>query len=413
MMARLPVIAARWALAVWCLSTGASSARAEPDLELFTREGCPRCVDAKRFLEGLLREDPRLVLVIRPVDRDEAALARFRQVSEAAGIAVPGLPTLVVRGDVLVGFDGAETTGARIREALASGRGGLAVAGASGASDAGVSRGDAMCGLEAVCEGGAPANGPPGGVRHGGSSVDTTFGRVSVEELGLPVFTLVLGLIDGFNPCAMWVLLFLLSMLVNLKDRRRMAIIAATFVAASGVVYFAFMAAWLNVFLLIGLSRGVQIGLGVLGLLVAAINIKDFFAFKVGVSLTISDSAKPGLYARTRKILREQRLMASLAGVVVLAVAVNLVELLCTAGLPAVYTAVLAEQGIEAFDRYAYLALYNVAYMADDALMVTIAIVTMDKTRLTERGGRWLKLVSGLVMLLLGLALVFFPEALF
>jgi len=397
MRPQIPTTATRCLIVVWCLTLWASAARAEPDLELFTRLGCPHCVDAKAFLQGLVLEDPRLTLVIQPVDQDDAALERLRVLSAAAKIAVPGLPTLVVRGTVLVGFDDAATTGAQVRAILAGGP--PATSGAAA---------DGTCGVEATCDG-TPATGPPSTTRE----VGTAFGTVSVEELGLPVFTLVLGLIDGFNPCAMWVLLFLLSMLVNLKDRRRMTAIAGTFVVASGLTYFAFMAAWLNVFLLIGLSRGVQLGLGVLGLLVAAINIKDFFAFKVGVSLTISDSAKPGIYARTRKVLREQRLATSLAGVVVLAFAVNLVELLCTAGLPAVYTAVLAEQGIESLDRYAYLALYNVAYMFDDALMVTIAIVTLDKTRLTERGGRWLKLVSGLVMLLLGLALVFFPEVLF
>lgn len=383
------------AVFVWVV-LASSAARAEPDVELFTRQGCPHCVDAKVFFEGLVHERPDLVVLVREVDRDEAALDRLRAVTRDAKVAVVGLPTMVVRGQVLVGFDDAATTGAKVRALLAG-----------GPPSSGAGEGEGLCGVEAACDEGTPATGPP----HG--EVDTTFGAVSVEELGLPVFTVVLGLIDGFNPCAMWVLLFLLSMLVNLKDRRRMTVIATTFVVASGLVYFAFMAAWLNVFLLIGLSRGVQVGLGVVGLLVAAINIKDFFAFKVGVSLTISDSAKPGIYARTRKVLREQHLAASLAGVVVLAFAVNVVELLCTAGLPAVYTAVLAEQGIESFERYAYLGLYNVAYMFDDALMVTIAIVTLDKTRLTERGGRWLKLVSGLVMLLLGLSLVFFPELLF
>lgn len=256
---------------VWVMLV-ASAARAEPDVELFTREGCPHCADAKAFLEGLVRELPGLVVLVREVDRDEAALERLRAVARDGKIAVLGLPTMVVRGQVLVGFDDAATSGARVRVLLEGG---------PRTSEAG--EGEGVCGVESACDGATPATGPPR------SEVDTTFGAVSVEELGLPVFTLVIGLIDGFNPCAMWVLLFLLSMLVNLKDRRRMAIIAATFVAASGVVYFA----------------------------------------------------------------------------------------------------------------------------ADDALMVTIAIVTMDKTRLTERGGRWLKLVSGLVMLLLGLALVFFPEALF
>src|SRR5690606_40233250 len=105
------------------------------------------------------------------------------------------------------------------------------------------------------------------------TGVDTTlFGAVDVERLGLPLFTLAIGLLDGFNPCAMWVLLFLLSMLVHLKDRTRMALIAGMFVLVSGAIYFAFMAAWLNVFLAVGMSFAVQVALALLALLVGAIN---------------------------------------------------------------------------------------------------------------------------------------------
>ena len=120
--------------------------------------------------------------------------------------------------------------------------------------------------------------------------------------------TIVIGLLDGFNPCAMWVLLFLLSLLINLQDRRKMALIAGTFVLVSGVVYFAFMAAWLNMFLLIGFSRPVQVGLGGIALFVGAVNVKDFFALHHGITLSIPESAKPGLYARVRGILQAEHL---------------------------------------------------------------------------------------------------------
>ncbi len=157
-------------------------------------------------------------------------------------------------------------------------------------------------------------------------SIDTSwFARLSAGELGLPLFTIVTGLMDGFNPCAMWVLLFLLSLLVNLQDRRKMAVIAETFVLVSGLVYFAFMAAWLNIFLLIGLSLPIQIGLGGVALLVGMVNVKDFFALHCGISLSIPESAKPGLYSRIRGILQADNLTGALAGLV------NLVELLCTA----------------------------------------------------------------------------------
>lgn len=114
---------------------------------------------------------------------------------------------------------------------------------------------------------------------------------------------MLVGLLDGFNPCAMWVLLFLLAMLVNLKSRSRMALIAGTFVLVSGIVYFAFMAAWLTVFMLIGISQPVRILLALASLLVGAINLKDFFAFGRGPSLSIPESAKPGIYKRMRGVL--------------------------------------------------------------------------------------------------------------
>jgi hypothetical protein len=208
----------------------------------------------------------------------------------------------------------------------------------------------------------------------------------------------------------MWVLLFLLSLLVNLHDRRKMALIAGTFVAVSGLFYFAFMAAWLNVFLLLGFSRAVQITLGSVALLVGAVNIKDFFAFHSGLSLSIPESAKPGLYVRIRRILQAEYLAGALAGVVVLAGLVNTIELLCTAGFPAVYTQILTMHQLPTWQYYAYLGLYNLAYILDDTVMVTIAVITLSRRKLQEQTGRWLKLTSGLVMASLGAVLLLHPK---
>jgi hypothetical protein len=237
-------------------------------------------------------------------------------------------------------------------------------------------------------------------------------GRLEARRLGLPLFTIAIGLIDGFNPCAMWVLLFLLAMLVNVRDRRRVALVAGTFVAVSALAYYAFMAAWLNAFLLVGLSRAAQVALGVLALGVGAVHAKDFFAAHRGPSLSIPESAKPGIYARTRKILAAKSVWLALAGAAGLALVVNVIELLCTAGLPAVYTQVLARQGVSPASRYGYLALYDAAYMLDDGVMVAIAVITLGKRKLQERGGRILKLVSGATLVVLGAMLLFAPELL-
>jgi hypothetical protein len=235
-------------------------------------------------------------------------------------------------------------------------------------------------------------------------------GEVRWRDWGMPAFTVMVGLIDGFNPCAMWVLLFLLSVLVNLKDRWKILAVAGTFVLVSGIAYFLFMAAWMNVFYLVGLLRPVQIALGLLGIVVGSIHIKDFFAFGKGISLSIPEKAKPGLYGRVRKIVQAESLGAAIVGATVLAVLVNVVELLCTAGLPAMYTGILTAQGYPVWLNYLYLLLYILAYMFDDSLMVAIVVVTLGRHKLQERGGRILKLISGLVIFILGAIMLLVPE---
>jgi glutaredoxin len=345
-----------------------------PDLEVFVRAGCPHCEAAKVFLDELRRERPPLWIAVHDVAEDSAARKRLETLAAERGIPRLGVPTFLIASELIVGFRSSDTTGAEIRARLDR-------------QARGTSRPQAV-----------------------GSIQTRWFGELRVGDLGIPLFTIVIGLLDGFNPCAMWVLLFLLSLLVNLQDRRKMALIAGTFVLVSGLVYFAFMAAWLNVFLLIGLSRTVQIALGGIALFVGAVNVKDFFALHHGISLSIPESAKPGLYARVRDILQAEHLAGAMAGIVVLAGLVNLVELLCTAGFPALYTQILTLQQMPSWEYYSYLGLYNLAYIFDDSLMVAIAVITLSRKKLQERAGRWLKLVSGTVMVGLGGLLLLKPE---
>jgi hypothetical protein len=162
--------------------------------------------------------------------------------------------------------------------------------------------------------------------------------------------------------------------------------------------------------LLIGISRLMQMLLGGVALLVGSLNLKDFFAFGSGPSVGIPQVAKPGIYRQVRRILRADNLGGALAAVIVLAILVNTVELLCTAGLPAIYTQVLATYSLPRMAYYGYLALYNLAYIADDSLMLTVAVVTLSRRKLQEGGGRWLKLLSAIVMLALGLVLLLKPD---
>lgn len=363
-------------LVLLVLGSGARVQAGEPvpDLEVFVRAGCPHCEAAEIFLDELRRERPSLQIAIYDVAENSAARQRLATLVAERGMTRLGVPIFLIGTELVIGFLSADTTGAEIRARLDQNTQGAA---------------------------------PPPAVE----SIQTKwFGELRVRDLGLPLFTIVIGLLDGFNPCAMWVLLFLLSLLVNLQDRRKMALIAGTFVLVSGLMYFAFMAAWLNMFLLIGLSRAVQIALGGIAVLVGAVNVKDFFALHHGISLSIPESAKPGLYARVRGILQAEHLAGAMAGIVILAGLVNIIELLCTAGFPALYTQILTLQQMPSWEYYGYLGLYNLAYIFDDSLMVTIAVVTLSRRKLQERAGRWLKLISGLVMVGLGGLLLMKPD---
>jgi glutaredoxin len=345
-----------------------------PDLEIFVRTGCPHCEAAKNFLKELQREHPSLRIAVYDIAQDAAARQRLSALTAERGLATIGVPTFLIGTELIVGFLSNDTTGVSIRTKL----------------DQRSHENQDSPEIE--------------GIR------TRWFGALHVTDVGLPLFTVIIGLIDGLNPCSMWVLLFMLSLLANLSNRMKMLLIAGTFVAVEGLAYFAFMAAWLNLFLFIGLSRLVELGLGTIGAVAGVINIKDFWAFRRGVSLGIPEAAKPGLYARIRHILQAESIVAALAGTVVLAVLVQAVELLCTAGLPALYTRILTLQHLDRWIYYGYLVLYNIAYMLDDLLVLAVGIVTMTHYKLQEREGRWLKLASGLVMLALGTFLIMKPD---
>jgi glutaredoxin len=348
----------------------AESPSAGPVLDVFVREGCPHCAAAEVYLQELQQAHPALEVRRHQIEGDPRARRELQEISRRAGIRTPGVPTFVIGDTVLVGFDGPAGVGRQLEDLVrAHGR-----------------------------KQRAPAPIRAGPLAH-----------LDVSRLGLPLFTLALGLLDGFNPCAMWVLLFLLSLLVHWHDRRRLALVAGTFVLVSGAVYYAFMAAWLNVFLVLGLSRQIQLLLGAMALVIGLVNLRDARRPGERPVLAIPEKAKPGLYGRMRGVLQTQALAPALAGVALLAVVVNLVELLCTAGLPALYTAVLSQQALPAWGHYAYLGLYILGYIADDALMVGLAVWALGNRRLSEAAGSRLKGLSGAVMLALGLVLLLRP----
>jgi glutaredoxin len=380
-----------------------SSVVASEEIEVFVREGCPHCDHAKEFLSRLGQERPDVRIVLRDIRREPAALARLQQLAETHR-QTARVPAFFVHGDLIVGFSDEATTGRMIRDSLSALSPGTAATADAGSCEAEESL---------SCE--APSQESPGAAAqpHRPAPYEIEFfGRsLSVEKIGLPLFTLAMGLLDGFNPCSMWVLLLMISLLAPLGDRRRMLAIAGTFIAVEGLAYFVFMAAWLNMFLFIGLSRISELIIAAIALLAGLLNLKDYFALGWGPSLSIPQSAKPDIYARMRAILHADNLAGAIVATVVLALLVQVVEFMCTSGFPALYTRILTLHDTHGIGYYGYLLLYNLAYMFDDLIILGIGVTTLSQHRLQEREGRWLKLISGLVMVALAVYLVVAGQA--
>jgi glutaredoxin len=360
-------------------------------IEAFVREGCPHCAKAEEFLAQLQKERPGLSISIRDVQKEPAALERLKELAQATNTATVRVPAIYAGGQLIVGFSPEARTDMLIRGAL-DGKAAGAHAGAAGTCDAEESL---------ACPKG------PGGAAEEEFSV-TLLGRtITLDDVGLPAFTLAMGLLDGFNPCSMWVLLLMISLLAPLNDRRRMVAIAGTFVLVEGIAYFIFMAAWLNLFLLIGMSRAVTVVVAAIAIVAGMINLKDFVAFGRGISLSIPASAKPGIYNRMRGLLHAPTLTAAIVGSAVLAVLVQIVEFMCTSGFPALFTRILTLKDLPTASYYGYMLLYNAAYMLDDIIILSIGVIMLSRHRLQEKEGRVLKLISGLVMVGLGIYLLF------
>ncbi len=237
-------------------------------------------------------------------------------------------------------------------------------------------------------------------------------GGFVVGDYALPVITVIIAGLDAFNPCAFFVLLFLLSLMVHAKSRSRMLLIGGVFVFFSGLIYFMFMSAWLNVFFIFGEIQLVTMVAGMVAIIFSLVNIKDYFWFKKGISLSISEKAKPGLYQRTRKLLSATNIGAVLFGTVLLAIAANSYELLCTAGFPMVYTRILTLSKLTNTAYYLYLVLYNIVYVIPLLIIVLVFVYRFNSRKLSEAEGRILKLLSGYMMVLLGSLLVLSPALL-
>jgi len=346
-----------------------------PDVTLVFYWGarCPHCERAKDFVAGLAAEYPGLAVEWVEVQRDAEGRRRFVAHMGALGVSGAGVPTFVVGDRSIVGFSPGRTEAA-VRRAIEA---------------------------AAVDARAAAANTP----------VELPlFGSLDPRAVSFPVLTIAVGLADGLNPCALWVLTVMMSLLLHVRSRLRLLLFGGLFVAMSGLVYFLFMTVWAAMFSLAGMSIALTRLIGAALLAIGFVNLKELIWFKQGPSLMIPERAKPGLYRRMRAVRDAASLPAAAIGIAVLAFVVNLVELGCTIGLPAVYTRLLSLQpDLGSGGRYGYLALYNLAYIVPLGLVVVVYAATLHRINLTERGAKVLKAISGAMLVSFGLLFLLKP----
>lgn len=361
-------------------TTQDAQGQTEVHLYLFWSLTCPHCLTARPQILELVRQHGWIRLHDHELSENPANVERFIEMAKSLGEEAQAVPTLIYCGQMEVGWEDRPT-----------------------AANAFLSR------LESCRQLGTNSATSPLPTPHLSLPL---IGEIDAAKLSLPLLTILLAGLDAFNPCAFFVLLFLLSLLVHQQSRQRMLIIGGVFVAFSGLMYFAFMAAWLNLFLLIGSLPWVTAAAGLVALLMAAVNLKDYLFFHQGITLSIPEGGKADIFQRARHILNAGNLPAMLATTILLAIAANFYELLCTAGFPMVFTRLLTLQERSTTQHYLYLALYNVIYVLPLLFIVLAFVRSMGARKLSEREGRLLKLLSGLMMFGLGLLLLLAPEKL-
>jgi thiol-disulfide isomerase/thioredoxin len=350
----------------------------------FWGKGCPHCTHEKPFLESLKKKYPGLVVKDYEVWHDVANKRIYQKMSCAYGLTSGSVPATFVHTKSWIGYSPSK---AKEIEAVVE-----------------------RCAMEGCLDPAVLSHLP---VQEETSTIQLPFvGLVDTSKVSMPLLTLVLAGLDGFNPCAFFVLLMLLSLMVHAQSRMRMLVVGGIFVFFSGFVYFLFMAAWLNLFMVTGRVSFITTGAGAIAVVIALINIKEYFFFKKGISLTLSQQAQGALQGRMRGLIRTGSWGGLIFGTIVLAAMANLYELLCTAGFPMVFTRALTLQHFSTGQYYLYLVFYNSIYVIPLLVIVLIFSTTLGSRKLTEEEGRILKLVSGLMMLGLGSVLVLKPALL-
>ncbi len=362
-------------------------------IHFFWGKGCPHCDKQKEFLEELEKKYSDIEIIDYEVWSNQENLNLFKKAGEKLNANISGVPFTVIGENYLSGWLDEKTSGAKIEEYL-------------------------NCARENKCE---DVVSKIGIIEENGYSKEETsavpeeitlpiIGTINIKNFSLPALSVIIGVLDGFNPCAMWVLLFLISFLIGMKDRKKMWIFGFTFILASAFVYFIFMTAWLNLIMFLGFINWVRIIIGLIALGGGIYNFREYFVNQGAVCKVADTEKKEKIIEKMKKYTHEKSFWLAIGGLILLAFSVNLVEAVCSAGLPVIFTQILTLSDLPIWQYYMYILIYVFFFMLDDLIVFFLAMLTLKATGFTTKYTRFSHLIGGILMLLIGLALIFKPE---
>jgi len=363
------------------------------NLYLFWAQGCPHCLREKQFLARLAERDKDLRIHFLELTESRENRELFTRAGELLGVEVSGVPFTVVGNQYVVGWLDEATSAPALLAAIRQAR---------------------ARPLPDVVGNLLSAPPPPGAAPEPKAIPETLtiplWGEINLKYLSLGLITVIIGALDGFNPCAMWVLIFLINLLLGLEDRKKMWLLGALFILTSSFVYFLFMTAWLNLLVFLGFIVWVRITIGLIALLAGGYNLREYYRDKAGVCKLSGGPRRQRTMEKIKQVIATQKLLLAMLGIVLLAFAVNLVELICSAGFPVIYLQILSLTPMPFWQYYLYIGLYIFIFMLDDMIVFILAMVTLQLLGMTTRYKRASNLIGGVLMLLIGALLILKPE---
>ena len=369
-------------------------------LYLYYGDGCPHCEEEMKFLKTIEKKYSNLEIIKKEVWYNDANSSELQKVNEAFSISRIGVPTNVIGETIIRGYGNG--TGSKIERAIKY---------YSNSENEYIDAVDGIINDNYKYEEKENSFEKEEEESDENVSIDVPIaGNVNLKNVSLTTAAVVIGLIDGFNPCAMWVLLFLISVLIGMKNKKRMWALGIAFLVTSALVYMCIMLAWISIAVKITTVIWIRNIIAVVALIGGVINLRSFFTHQDSGCEVVDDKKRKTIFKKIKKFTSEKSFIIALVGVIGLAISVNMVELACSAGLPLVFTELLAINNVNTFMKIMYTVLYIIFFLIDDLIVFIIAMFTMKITGISTKYNKYSHLLGGVVMLIIGILLILKPE---